>query len=253
MRILISACLLGARCRYDGVSKLQPWISDLAERHILVPVCPEQLGGLPTPRPPAERRGDRVMTRDGGDVTAQYRRGAEEALRLCRLLGCEAALLKERSPSCGSGMVYDGTFTGVLTAGEGVTAELLRAQGIPVYGESRVAELADRRGVSMTEISLAWLLTRVTAPVVGATKLHHIEGAAKAVDLTLTAEECTYLEELYTPPSAGGRHGPEHDCCSEKGPCLVYRQSDYLNNQRDYKKPQKGHSLQKGCPFCSCI
>ena len=114
MRILISACLLGARCRYDGVSKLQPWISDLAERHILVPVCPEQLGGLPTPRPPAERRGDRVMTRDGGDVTAQYRRGAEEALRLCRLLGCEAALLKERSPSCGSGMVYDGTFTGVL-------------------------------------------------------------------------------------------------------------------------------------------
>ena len=134
MRILISACLLGARCRYDGVSKLQPWISDLAERHILVPVCPEQLGGLPTPRPPAERRGDRVMTRDGGDVTAQYRRGAEEALRLCRLLGCEAALLKERSPSCGSGMVYDGTFTGVLTAGEGVTAELLRAQGIPVYG-----------------------------------------------------------------------------------------------------------------------
>ena len=129
MRILISACLLGARCRYDGVSKLQPWISDLAERHILVPVCPEQLGGLPTPRPPAERRGDRVMTRDGGDVTAQYRRGA--------------ALLKERSPSCGSGMVYDGTFTGVLTAGEGVTAELLRAQGIPVYGESRVAELAD--------------------------------------------------------------------------------------------------------------
>ena len=132
MRILISACLLGARCRYDGVSKLQPWISDLAERHILVPVCP-----------PAERRGDRVMTRDGGDVTAQYRRGAEEALRLCRLLGCEAALLKERSPSCGSGMVYDGTYTGVLTAGEGVTAELLRAQGIPVYGESRVAELAD--------------------------------------------------------------------------------------------------------------
>lgn len=143
MRILISACLLGARCRYDGVSKLQPWISDLAERHILVPVCPEQLGGLPTPRPPAERRGDRVMTRDGGDVTAQYRRGAEEALRLCRLLGCEAALLKERSPSCGSGMVYDGTFTGVLTAGEGVTAELVRAQGLPVYGESRVAELAD--------------------------------------------------------------------------------------------------------------
>ena len=143
MRILISACLLGARCRYDGASKPQPWVAALAERHTLVPVCPEQLGGLPTPRPPAERRGDRVLTRNGGDVTAQYRRGAEEALHLCRLLGCEAALLKERSPSCGIGMVYDGTFTGALTAGDGVTAELLRAQGIPVYGESRAAELAD--------------------------------------------------------------------------------------------------------------
>ena len=141
MRILISACLLGCRCRYDGASKPQPWIAALAERHTLVPVCPEQLGGLSTPRPPAERCGVRVVTREGGDVTAQYRRGAEEALRLCRLLGCEAALLKERSPSCGSGMVYDGTFTGTLTAGDGVTAELLRAQGIPVYGESRAEEL----------------------------------------------------------------------------------------------------------------
>ena len=143
MKFLISACLLGCRCRYDGASKPLPQIAALAERHTLVPVCPEQLGGLPTPRPPSERRGDRVLTRDGGDVTAQYRRGAEEALRLCRLLGCEAALLKERSPSCGCGSVYDGTFTGALTAGDGVTAELLRAQGIPVYGESRAAELAD--------------------------------------------------------------------------------------------------------------
>ena len=82
-----------------------------------------------------------MVTRVGGDVTAQYRRGAEEALRLCRLLGCEAALLKERSPSCGSREIYDGTFTGTLTAGDGVTAELLRAQSIPVYGESRAEEL----------------------------------------------------------------------------------------------------------------
>ena len=141
MKLLISACLLGCRCRYDGASKPLPQIAALAERHTLVPVCPEQLGGLPTPRPPSERRGDRVVTREGGDVTAQYRRGAEEALRLCRQLRCEAALLKERSPSCGSGSVYDGTFTGTLTVGDGVTAELLRAQGIPVYGESRAAEL----------------------------------------------------------------------------------------------------------------
>lgn len=141
MKLLISACLLGCRCRYDGASKPLPWIAALAERHTLVPVCPEQLGGLSTPRPPSERRGNRVATRTGGDVTAQYRRGAEETLRLCRLLGCEAALLKERSPSCGSGEIYDGTFTGTLTEGDGVTAELLRAQGIPVYGESRAEGL----------------------------------------------------------------------------------------------------------------
>ena len=147
IQILVSACLTGENCKWDGGNNRNEALLDFMERMKgkaeFHPVCPEQLGGLPTPRPPSERRGDRVMTRDGGDVTAQYRRGAEEALRLCRLLGCEAALLKERSPSCGSGMVYDGTYTGVLTAGEGVTAELLRAQGIPVYGESRVAELAD--------------------------------------------------------------------------------------------------------------
>ena len=141
MRILISACLLGCRCRYDGASRPQPWIAALAERHTLVPVCPEQLGGLSTPRPPAERCGVRVVTREGGDVTAQYRRGAEEALRLCRLLGCDTALLKERSPSCGSGAIYDGTFTGTVTAGDGVTAELLRKNGIPVYGETQADQL----------------------------------------------------------------------------------------------------------------
>ena len=140
MKILISACLLGACCRYDGASKAHPLAALLAERHTLVPVCPEQLGGLPTPRPPAERRGGRVVTRSG-DVTEQYRRGAEETLKLCKLLGCEAAVLKERSPSCGRGQVYDGTFSGTLTAGDGVTAELLTAHGIPVYGESQIETL----------------------------------------------------------------------------------------------------------------
>ncbi len=140
MRILISACLLGVCCRYDGASKAHPLAAELAKRHTLVPVCPEQLGGLATPRPPAERRGDQVVTQVG-DVTEQYRRGGEEALKLCRLLGCEAAVLKERSPSCGKGLIYDGTFTGTLTAGDGVTAELLAAHGIPVYGESQMETL----------------------------------------------------------------------------------------------------------------
>lgn len=138
MKLLVSACLLGCCCRYDGASKPHPQTDALAQRHVLVPVCPEQLGGLPTPRPPAERRGDRVVTREGADVTEQYRRGAEEVLRLGRLLGCEAAVLKERSPSCGRGSVYDGTFSGMLCPGDGVTAELLNRQGIPVYGESEL-------------------------------------------------------------------------------------------------------------------
>lgn len=141
MKILISACLLGLPCRYDGASKPQPWVEALAARHELVPVCPEQLGGLPTPRHPSERRGDLVVMDTGDDVTAQYRRGAECALALCRLLNCEAAVLKERSPSCGHGEVYDGTFTGTLTVGDGVTAALLLENGIPVYGESRVEAL----------------------------------------------------------------------------------------------------------------
>ena len=141
MKIMISACLLGVPCRYDGASKPQPWVEALARRHELVPVCPEQLGGLPTPREPSERQGDRVVMRGGADVTEQYRRGAEAALRLYRVLGCEAAVLKERSPSCGYGRVYDGTFTGTLTDGDGVTAELLVRNGILVYGESQAAEL----------------------------------------------------------------------------------------------------------------
>ena len=134
--LLISACLLGVRCRYDGGSKPQPGVEELAGRYRLIPVCPEQLGGLPTPREPSERRADAVVTKSGADVTAQFRRGAEQALHLARLYGCKAAVLKERSPSCGSGEVYDGTFSGRLTPGDGVTAALLKANGIAVYGES---------------------------------------------------------------------------------------------------------------------
>ena len=142
MKILVSACLLGVPCRYDGASKAHGDVVRLAEAgHILIPVCPEQLGGLPTPRPPAERRGDGVFTQAGDDVTEPYRRGAEQTLALCRLLGCEAAILKDRSPSCGAGAVYDGTFSRRLTAGDGVTAALLRENSITVVGESRISEL----------------------------------------------------------------------------------------------------------------
>lgn len=122
MTILVSACLLGIPCRYDGQSKAHPLARALCEKHHVVPVCGEIFGGLPTPRTPAEIQGDRVVTRDGRDVTEAYRRGAEAAAQLARLTGAQAAVLKERSPSCGSGAVYDGTFSGVLTEGWGITA-----------------------------------------------------------------------------------------------------------------------------------
>ena len=139
--ILISACLLGAACRYDGGSNPVFSVEALMGRCQLVPVCPEQLGGLPTPREPAERTEGGVVTKTGADVSAQFQRGAEQALHLARLYGCKAAVLKERSPSCGSGNIYDGTFSGCLTPGDGVTAALLKENGITVYGESEIEML----------------------------------------------------------------------------------------------------------------
>lgn len=109
----------------------------------LIPICPEQLGGLPTPREPSERQGARVITKSGLDVTAQYTRGAEQALYLARLFGCKKAVLKERSPSCGAGRIYDGTFSRTLTPGDGVAAALLKANSIRVYGESEIEALLD--------------------------------------------------------------------------------------------------------------
>ena len=139
MKILVSACLLGCPCRYDGQSKRHPEVEALRERgHELIAVCPEVQGGLPTPRPPAERQADgRVVNREEIDVTVQYQRGAELALKTAREQGCELAILKERSPSCGSREIYDGTFSGKLVPGEGVTVQLLRQAGIQVLGESQ--------------------------------------------------------------------------------------------------------------------
>ena len=138
MNILISACLLGQYCRYDGQTKVYPQVQALLGRDDihLIPVCPEQCGGLATPRPAAERQGKRVVTANVSDVTAQYQRGAEAALYWARLFHCTKAILKEKSPSCGHGQIYDGTFSRTLTVGDGVTAALLRAEGLEIIGES---------------------------------------------------------------------------------------------------------------------
>ena len=137
----MSACLMGVHCRYDGGCKVLPELPELMERYHIIPVCGEVLGGMATPRIPSERVGSKVLNRAGEDVTASFRRGAEEALRLAELYGAKKALLKERSPSCGSGKIYDGSFSGSLTDGWGVTAELLRDNGIQILGESHVKEL----------------------------------------------------------------------------------------------------------------
>lgn len=139
--LLISACLLGEDCKYSGGNNYCPGVEALRRRYELYPVCPERDGGLPTPRPPAERQGDRVVNCQGLDVTAQYRRGAAIALETARSHGCTAALLKERSPSCGCGGIYDGTFSHTLVPGMGVAAQLLEENGIKVLGESQLEAL----------------------------------------------------------------------------------------------------------------
>ena len=135
-KLLISACLLGVNCRYDGGNNALPpeTLEMLRSRYELVPVCPEQLGGLPTPRVPSERRDGRVVSREGTDVTDAFRRGAKEALRIARETGCRRALLKTNSPSCGSGTIYDGSFSGRLVEGDGVAAERLKHEKIEVFG-----------------------------------------------------------------------------------------------------------------------
>lgn len=110
--ILVSACLLGVMCRYDGKSNGLAGLERLQETTTFLPFCPEVYGGLPTPREPSEIRDGKVCSKSGRDVTAQFEKGAREALRMAKLLGCSAAILKERSPSCGSHQIYDGTFQG---------------------------------------------------------------------------------------------------------------------------------------------
>ena len=137
-RILVSACLLGLPCRYDGESRPNEEVISLYEKYELIPFCPEIYGGLETPRAPSERVGDRVLMKDGRDVTENYKRGALIALEQSKLNSIELAILKARSPSCGKGKIYDGSFSGKLIDGDGVTAELLTKAGVKVITEEEL-------------------------------------------------------------------------------------------------------------------
>ncbi|MBR5120419.1 MAG: DUF523 domain-containing protein [Clostridia bacterium] len=138
--ILVSACLLGQSCRYDGKSKPCERVIALKDTYNLIPICPEVMGGLPTPRTPSEICGELVLMKDGRNVTENYNRGAQKALEIARENACPVAILKEKSPSCGSGLIHNGLFDGGLVEGDGITAKLLKSQGILVLGESEITE-----------------------------------------------------------------------------------------------------------------
>lgn len=141
MNILVSACLLGISCRYDGMSKPNDNVIKLMDKFTLIPFCPEIFGGLKTPRFPSEIVGDRVLSENGDDVTDCYKRGAKEALKTAKLYNCKYAVLKEKSPSCGKGVIHNGKFDGGLTDGDGITVRLLKENNIFVFGESEIDRL----------------------------------------------------------------------------------------------------------------
>lgn len=153
--ILISACLLGVHCRYDGkcqnIPEFERKLPKLMKKYNIIPICPEIMGGLSTPRVPAEivsgsqaAKGVNiinVMNKGGTDVTEQFNRGGMEAVHLAELYNCKYAILKAKSPSCGSGQIYDGTFSKTLIAGDGITAAMLKAQGIKIFTENDFEEM----------------------------------------------------------------------------------------------------------------
>ncbi|HVL33957.1 MAG TPA: DUF523 domain-containing protein [Actinomycetota bacterium] len=147
-RVLVSACLAGIACTHEAEPKTRAWAVQLVAEGRAVLVCPEVAGGLPIPRPASEiQNGDgydviegraRVLTEHGADVTAQYLKGAEHAATAARETRTELAVLKARSPSCGCGLTYDGTFTGTLRDGDGVTAARLKRDGVTVVSDEEV-------------------------------------------------------------------------------------------------------------------
>jgi len=133
--ILVSACFLGINCKYNGQSNKNKKVLKLAKEKILIPVCPEILGGLPTPREIAEQRGKKVITKSGKDVTKYFEKGAKEVLKIAKILKIKKAILKQRSPSCGSGKIYDGTFSQRVIKGDGITTQLLKKHKIKIISE----------------------------------------------------------------------------------------------------------------------
>ncbi len=136
--IIVSACLAGLNCTYNLEDKTNKKVLQLVKEGKAIPLCPEQLGGLPTPRTPSEQKGSKVFTKEGKDVTAKFQKGAEEVLKIAKLVNSKKTILKARSPSCGFRKIYDGTFTKTLIKGNGVTADLLNKNGIKILTEEDI-------------------------------------------------------------------------------------------------------------------
>lgn len=139
--ILVSACLLGIDCRYDGKNCYNEKVLELRKYANLIPICPEQMGGLTTPRLPAEIVGQNLINKEGIDVTSNYQKGASIALKIAKINDCKYALLKQKSPSCGKGLIYDGSFTGKVIEGDGNTTKLFKENGITCYSDEEIDEL----------------------------------------------------------------------------------------------------------------
>lgn len=137
---LVSACLLGDKCKYNGKSNYNKKVLEICESNFCIKVCPEVMGGLSTPRTPAERIGDKVISKEGEDFTENFIIGAEETLSIAKEFGIKKAILKSRSPSCGYGEIYDGSFSNILIEGNGLTAELLSKNGIDILTEEDIEE-----------------------------------------------------------------------------------------------------------------
>ena len=135
---LCSACLLGVKCRYDGKSKPNDKVIKLSEKEHFIPICPEELGGLAIPREPSERKNGKVISKSGENLTRNFENGSKIVLNIAKRLKIKEAILKQRSAACGSGQIYDGTFSRKLIKGDGVTTELLRKNGIKVISEEEL-------------------------------------------------------------------------------------------------------------------
>ncbi|MGL4792000.1 MAG: DUF523 domain-containing protein [Anaerotignaceae bacterium] len=138
MNILVSGCLVGLSCRYDGKVKEYPNILELSKKHTLIPVCPEQLGGRSTPRQAVEIKDGKVLDINGNDHTQEFVKGANEVLKIAKLSDCNLAILKSKSPSCGYGEIYDGTFSKSLISGNGITAQFLSENGMRIKNEKEI-------------------------------------------------------------------------------------------------------------------